>query len=119
MVGVNIARVRYLAVLAAGALGGAGGGLLLAQVRLFGENMTNGLGFIALAAVIIGRWEPVGAAIACLGFGAFQALQTGLQVAGVHAPYQLFVALPYVATVVILSLPIDVPDRPQPKASRT
>ena len=106
VVGIHIARVRYVAVLAAGALGGAGGGLLLAQVRLFGEDMTNGLGFIALAAVIIGRWEPLGAAVACLGFGAFQALQTGLQVAGVHAPYQLFVALPYVATVVILSLPI-------------
>jgi simple sugar transport system permease protein len=92
--------VRFFAVLFGGVLGGlAGGTLVLSQVGTFAENMSAGRGFIAIAIVVLGRWHPVGVAVAALIFGAASALQFLLQAIGLNLPYQLFLALPYVLTL--------------------
>ena len=102
--GIRPARVRFLAILFGGALGGlAGGTLVLSQVGTFAENMSAGRGFIAIAIVVLGRWHPVGIAIAALVFGAASALQFLLQAAGLDLPYQIFLALPYVLTLAALA----------------
>jgi simple sugar transport system permease protein len=102
--GVRVNRVRATAVLFGGALGGlAGGTLVLAQAGTFVENMSAGRGFIAIAIVVLGRWNPLGVALASLVFGAASALQFLLQAIGLNAPYQLFLALPYVLTLAALA----------------
>ena len=101
--GVNVARVRVVATLLGGAFAGLGGAtLVLAQVGSFAENMTAGRGFIAIAIVVLGRWDPVRVAIAALAFGALTALQFLLQGLGLDVPYQLFLMLPYVVTLFAL-----------------
>ncbi len=104
--GVPVKRVRYLGVLASGALASlAGAFLVLAATGQFRENMSAGRGFIALAALIFGRWHPLGAAAAALGFGFFEALQMRLQgqpLFGVQLPTDLLLMLPYLLTVVAL-----------------
>jgi ABC-type uncharacterized transport system permease subunit len=98
--GVRVTRVRVLAVLAGGVLGGlAGGTLVLAQAGTFAEGMSAGRGFIAIAIVALGRWHPLGVALAALVFGAATALQFAFQAMGWHAPYQLFLVIPYVLTL--------------------
>lgn len=102
--GIRPARVQAGAVLAAGALGGmAGASLVLAQVGTFAEGMSAGRGFIAIAIVALGRWRPVGVALAALLFGAATALQYLFQSTGSQLPYQLFLALPYALTLVVLA----------------
>jgi simple sugar transport system permease protein len=102
--GIRVNRVRALAVLFGGALGGlAGGTLVLAQAGTFVENMSAGRGFIAIAIVVLGRWNPLGVAVASLVFGAASALQFLLQSIGLALPYQLFLALPYVLTLAALA----------------
>lgn len=101
--GVPVFLLRHLAVLGSGVLAGMGGCyLVLTQVFLFTEHMSAGKGFIALAAVILGRWSPVGAVLAALLFGFFDALQLRLQFANPGVPYQVFVVLPYVASILAL-----------------
>jgi ABC-type uncharacterized transport system permease subunit len=101
--GVPIFAVRYSCVLASGALAGIGGAyIVLSQVFVFTEHMSAGKGFIALAAVILGRWDPLGAVAASLFFGFCDALQLRLQFANPSVPYQIFVALPYVASILAL-----------------
>ena len=101
--GVPVFLVRHLCLLASGALAGLGGCyLVLSQVHLFTEHMSAGKGFIALAAIILGRWSPVGALFACLFFGFCDALQLRLQFANPQVPYQAFVILPYAASIVAL-----------------
>lgn len=105
-VGVSVFKGRWVAVLMSGALGGlAGANLAIEQVGSFTENMTNGRGFIALAANIFGRWTPVGSYLASLLFGFSDALQIKLQILRevIQLPPQLFLALPYVVTVVVLA----------------
>ena len=105
-VGVNVYRGRWVAVLMSGALGGlAGANLTIEQVGSFTENMTNGRGFIALAANIFGRWTPVGSYLASLLFGFADALQIKLQILRgvIDVPPQFFLMLPYVLTVVVLA----------------
>lgn len=103
-VGISVLRGRYLAVLASGALGGlAGANLALEQVGSFTENMTNGRGFIALAANIFGRWTPGGSYLASLLFGFADALQIKLQVFRVAIPPQFYYMVPYILTVVVLA----------------
>ncbi|MDO9556805.1 MAG: ABC transporter permease [Coriobacteriia bacterium] len=105
-VGVNVFRGRWVAVLISGALAGlAGANLTLEQVGSFTENMTNGRGFIALAANIFGRWTPVGSYLASLLFGFADALQIKLQIfrGQIDIPPQFFLMLPYVLTVVVLA----------------
>jgi general nucleoside transport system permease protein len=102
--GIRPARVQAGAVLVSGAMGGlAGASLVLAQVGTFAEGMSAGRGFIAIAIVALGRWSPVGVALAALLFGAASALQFLFQSAGTQLPYQLFLALPYVLTLVVLA----------------
>lgn len=105
-VGVNVVRGRWVAVLMSGALAGlAGANLTIEQVGSFTENMTNGRGFIALAANIFGRWTPVGSYLASLLFGFADALQIKLQPLRdiVNIPPQFFYMLPYVLTVIVLA----------------
>ena len=105
-VGVSVVRGRWVAVLLSGALTGlAGANLTIEQVGSFTENMTNGRGFIALAANIFGRWTPVGSYLASLLFGFADALQIKLQILRdvVRVPPQFFLMLPYVLTVIVLA----------------
>ncbi|HEY0931158.1 MAG TPA: ABC transporter permease [Gemmatimonas sp.] len=103
--GIAPRRVQALAVLFAGAMAGlAGATLVLAQAGTFVEGMSAGRGFIAIAIVVLGRWQPLGVAAAALLFGAANSLQTLFQAMGwVGVPYQLFLALPYVLTLLVLA----------------
>ena len=105
-VGVSVLRGRWFAVLLSGAMAGlAGANLTLEQTGQFTENMTNGRGFIALAANIFGRWIPGGAYLASLLFGFADALQLRLQLFSnvIKIPPQFFLMLPYVLTVIVLA----------------
>ncbi len=100
--GIDPRRVRIVAVTIAGALAGLGGVYLsLGELDLYSDGMTAGRGFIALAAVIFGRWTPLGALGAALGFGALSALQFVLQRSGV--PSELMQSLPYLAALAALA----------------
>jgi len=102
--GISVHRMRYLGTLLSGAGAGmAGGYLVLAQVGLFRETIVAGQGFIALAIVIFGRWNPLKAALAALVFGACDALQLSLQIFGNRIPPQLLLALPYIVTILAIS----------------
>jgi simple sugar transport system permease protein len=102
--GVRVNRARWLAIAFGGAMGGlAGGTLVLAQAGTFAEGMSAGRGFIAIAIVVVGRWNPLGVALAALMFGGASALQFLLQALGLALPYQLFLALPYVLTLAALA----------------
>jgi simple sugar transport system permease protein len=102
--GVPVRRMQVLATVAGGAFAGlAGGTLVLAQVGTFAERMTAGRGFIAIAIVVLGRWHPVGVLLAALLFGGATALQFLFQAAGLDVPYQLFLMLPYLLTLVLLA----------------
>jgi simple sugar transport system permease protein len=101
--GIRVNRTRFGCVLFGGALAGLGGGyLVIAQVGAFVENMVVGRGFIAIACVVFGRWHPLGALAAALGFGLAEAAQIRLQTFYPGVPYQFFVMLPYVAAIVAL-----------------
>ncbi len=101
--GINVEKVRYITVICGCALASMGGCyIILSQVFVFTEHMSAGKGFIALAALILGRWNPVGALWACLLFGFFEALQLRLQFANPNVPYQLFSILPYLASILAL-----------------
>jgi simple sugar transport system permease protein len=92
------------ATIAGGAFAGlAGATLVLAQVGTFAERMTAGRGFVAIAIVVLGRWHPVGVAIAALLFGAATALQYLFQTMGLDVPYQLFIMFPYLLTLLALA----------------
>lgn len=101
--GISVQRVRYLAVGFGGCLAGLGGAYLsLVQVRYFTEVMSAGKGFIAIAALIFGRWHPVGSAMACLLFAATEALQLRIQALGINIPYQFLIMLPYIVALLAL-----------------
>ncbi|TAF08965.1 MAG: ABC transporter permease [Nostocales cyanobacterium] len=101
--GVSVEWVRYLAVIISGCLASLGGAYLsLVQVRFFAEGMSAGKGFIAIAALIFGRWHPQGTALACLLFGATEALQLRIQALGANIPYQFLLMLPYAIAIVAL-----------------
>jgi simple sugar transport system permease protein len=103
-VGVDVHRVRYVAVGLAGMLAGLGGAYFtLESVPHFEPLMTNGRGFIALAAMIFGKWTPLGALGAALLFGVAEALPATLQIQGINVPFQLVGLLPYVLTIVVLA----------------
>lgn len=102
--GVDVVKVRWAALLMCGVLAGIGGGLLaLAGLGFFTQNLTAGRGFIALAAVVFGRWRPFGTAMAVLLFATAEAFQIRAQALGFEVPYQLLVALPYLVTLVALA----------------
>ncbi len=113
--GISVNTVRYACVIAGGAFAGMGGCyLVLSQVFLFSEHMSAGKGFIALAAVILGRWTPGGAMLACLLFGFFDALQLRLQFTYQEIPHEFFVMLPYVISILAL---VGLVGKPQPPAA--
>ncbi len=100
--GISVTRMRYAGVLISGALAGlAGGYLSIEQGRGYLEGMTQGRGFIALAAMIFGNWWPVGALGASALFGYFDALS--LRVVHTGIPYQFITALPHIATILVLA----------------
>jgi ABC-type uncharacterized transport system permease subunit len=104
-VGINVNRFRYMNTTIGGSLAGlAGGFLVLEAVGQFQEGMTAGRGFISLAAMIFGNWNPFGALAAATLFGYTQALQNELLLAGVtQVPRQFIAMLPYVVTIVAVS----------------
>ena len=99
--GINITRIRYFGVIISGALAGLGGAWLALDQHSFTDGMTAGRGFIALAALIVGKWKPLYAAAACLLFGFAESLTIQLQGSGV--PTQFIQMLPYVITIVVLA----------------
>jgi len=103
-VGINVFRTRYISVTYGGALAGIGGAFFtLGQVGAFGKEMTNGAGYIALAALIFGRWNPILAALAALLFGFAENLQYGLAIIGSPVPSEFLLMLPYALTIVAVA----------------
>ncbi len=103
-VGADPVRIRMLAIITGGALAGLGGAVLsLQEVGTFTDGMTNGRGFIALAAIIVGRWMPLGAIMGCLMFGAVSALELRVQGWGLPVTSYVIQMTPYVAALVILA----------------
>jgi len=101
--GLPVISIRYWALATSGVLASLGGAqLVLAQVYVFSDGMSAGKGFLALAAIILGRWHPVGVAMAALFFGVCEALQFRLQFAIPEVPYQLFQILPYAVSIFAL-----------------
>jgi ABC-type uncharacterized transport system permease subunit len=99
-VGINVNRTRFWNVSLAGAIAGMGGAYYtLVVVGAFNKEMTNGAGFIALAAVIFGRWDPIRATLAALLFGFATNLQNVLGVIGSPVPSEFMLMLPYVVTI--------------------
>jgi simple sugar transport system permease protein len=102
--GIRVNRLRWLAILFGGAMAGlAGATLVLAQAGTFAERMTAGRGFIAIAIVVLGRWNPLGVSLAALVFGAASALQFAFQALGLAVPYQFFLMAPYVVSLLALA----------------
>ena len=102
--GVSLRRYRLGALIFGGALGGlAGATLVVAQVGTFAEGMSSGRGFIAIAVVVLGRWNPIGVAIAGLIFGAAMAMQYWIQALGLAIPYPIVLAVPYLLTLAALA----------------
>ncbi len=100
--GIDVVRYRYAATITGGALAALGGAYLsIGEVDLYSDGMVAGRGFIALAAVIFGRWTPLGTAGACLFFGFFSSLQIALQRASV--PAALLETLPYLLTIIAIA----------------
>jgi general nucleoside transport system permease protein len=103
-VGINVLRTRYRAVMLGGAIAGLGGTwFTLDAVSSFDENMTAGRGFIALAALIFGRWHPVGAFIAALVFAFSEELQNRLAVLDTPIPSEFLLMTPYVVTIIVVA----------------
>jgi simple sugar transport system permease protein len=103
--GVSVVCVRYASVCLGAVLAGlAGASLSLAMVNLFQENLTAGMGFIAVALVYFGGWRPVTIMGGALLFSFMNALQLWMQVLGVKIPSELAVMLPYVLTIAVLAV---------------
>jgi len=114
-VGVDVGVWRYGLTTLCGAIAGVGGAFLsLGQVSMFIENMSAGRGFIALAAVIFGRWDPWRVAAACVFFGAADASTLRLQALDVKMPYELVLMIPYLATFLAF---VGLAGRTRPPAS--
>jgi simple sugar transport system permease protein len=107
--GVSVNRIRYIGVILSGALAGiAGAYLSIGQSSLFTRNMAAGRGFIALAALIFGKWRPVQTMLACLLFGFAEALTIQMQgvkllPSGEEIPVQFIQMIPYIVTIVVLA----------------
>lgn len=105
MAGISVYRMRYLALILGGVFMGLGGAFLsLAQLGAFTHGIINGRGWVAIAIVIFGNWQPWRVLAGALLFSGVQALQLRLQAAGVPLPYELLLALPYVLTIAAIAL---------------
>ncbi len=104
--GVSVTAVRYASVMFGSALAGvAGASLSISLLGIFQENMTNGIGFIAVALVYFGSWRPLGVLIGALLFSTINSLQLWAQVLDLPIPSDVAVMLPYLLTIVALALP--------------
>jgi len=103
-VGINVNRVRWISVVLSGMIAGlAGAWLSIEATGSFNDGMTSGVGFIALAAMIFGKWMPFGAFGGALLFGFSSALGSRFQIVGVPIPYQFLQMVPYILTLVVLA----------------
>ena len=103
--GINVIQQKYIAAIICGMMAGIGGAYLTTcYVNTYSDGIVAGRGFIALSAVIFGRWSSSGVLLACLLFGFCDALQLNLQVMSTDTPYQLFQMIPYLCTLIALSV---------------
>jgi simple sugar transport system permease protein len=101
--GVSVARVRYITVMLGGMLSGlAGASLSIALLKVFQQNLTSGLGFIAVALVYFGRWKPGGILIGALLFSFVTALRLQITAIGIDIPTEIGAMAPYVITIIAL-----------------
>lgn len=112
--GVSVTRVRVISVALSGALAGLGGAWLAFNVGQFQHNMSAGKGYIAMAAVVFGKWNPLAATAACLLFGFSEALAAAMERWELPFPSELIGTLPYVLTMVAL---VGVVGRAKPPAA--
>lgn len=102
--GINVIRQKYIACMICGALAGIGGAYLTTcYISTYSDGVVAGRGFIALSAVIFGRWMPGGVLIAALLFGFTDALQLRMQVMSPNTPFQLLAMIPYLCTLFVLA----------------
>ena len=102
--GLSVIKLRYVGILIGGIFAGFGGAALaLNDLGFFVPNMTQSRGFIVLAALVVGHWDPVKFAVVCLFFGAADALQLRAQTFGSIFPYQFFLMVPYLLTIAALA----------------
>lgn len=103
--GINVYRLRTIALIIGGGLMAVGGSFLsVAQLGSFTFGIVAGRGWVCIALIIFGNWHPVKVFLGALLFGGVQALQSRLQVTGLNLPYELFLALPYIVTILALTL---------------
>lgn len=103
-VGIDVNRLRFRNVIIAGLVAGVGGAYYtVGSVGAFGKEMTAGAGFIALAALIFGKWSPMGAVFAALLFGFADNLQSTLTIIGVSIPSEFMLMVPYIATIIAVT----------------
>jgi simple sugar transport system permease protein len=106
--GVSVARVRYFTVILGGTLSGvAGASMSIALLNVFQQNMTSGLGFIAVALVYFGAWKPVGVLLGALLFSMINSMQLWIQVLGIPIPSELAIMMPYVLTILVLVVTVS------------
>jgi general nucleoside transport system permease protein len=106
--GISVARIRYLTVTFGGMMAGiAGASLSLGLIKLFQENMTNGMGYIAVALVYFGGWRPTGVLAGSLLFSFVNAFQLWLQVKGIKLPSNIALMLPYILTILALTFAVN------------
>ena len=106
--GVSVSTVRYVTVTLGGTLSGiAGASMSIGLLNVFQQNMTSGLGFIAVALVYFGGWRPFGVMLGALLFSMVNALQLRLQIEGVPIPSDLMVMMPYILTIIALVLTVQ------------
>lgn len=103
-VGVSVSKIRYQSLLLGGSLAGlAGAYLSLCQVKMFADNLISGRGFIAVALVYFGRWNPKGVFWGAMLFSLTQVLQLKIQTQGINIPYEFAVMLPYIMVILVLA----------------
>ncbi len=106
--GVSVARVRYFTIILGGILSGvAGASLSVALLNVFQQNMTSGLGFIAVALVYFGAWRPLGVLGGALLFSLVNSLQLWVQVLGIPIPSDIAVMMPYILTILVLVVTVQ------------
>jgi simple sugar transport system permease protein len=106
--GVSVARVRYFTIILGGMLSGiAGASMSIALLNVFQQNMTSGLGFIAVALVYFGAWRVRGVLIGALLFSMVNSLQLWMQLLKVHIPFEFAIMLPYILTIGVLVITVS------------
>ena len=107
--GLSVHKIRYFSVILSGVLGGLGGAFLsLGQMNLFQEGMVAGRGYLALGAVTMGRWSPIGAFASSMFFGLFSAIQLYVQtIPGNPVPSEFIQMIPYLASLLVLAVSLQ------------